>query len=79
MDNVARRSRIAERFLIDTGRRHMGIVAPASSHSVEKRSTETGRYHRGRIAPGSSHGLVETFHGALAQQRRWHNDVRNGE
>ena len=72
MDNVARRSGIAERFLIDTGCEHMGIVAPASSHRVERRSTETGRDHRGRIAPGSSHGLVETFHGALAHQRRWH-------
>ena len=72
MDDVARRSGIAERFLIETGCRHMGIVAPANSHRFERRSTETGRYHMSRIAPGSGHGLVETFHSALAQKRRWH-------
>ncbi len=72
MDDVARQSGIAERFLIETGCRHMGIVAQANSHRFERRSTETGRYHMSRIAPGSGHGLVETFHSALAQQRRWH-------
>jgi hypothetical protein len=53
MNNVARWSGIAERFLIETGCRHLGIVAPANSHRIERRSTETGRYHMSRIAPGS--------------------------
>ncbi len=55
--------------MVETGSRHMSIVAPASNRRIDRRMTETGSHRMSRIAPGSRHRLMKTFHSLLAHER----------
>ena len=66
MNYVARRGGSAVRVLIETGCRHMSIVAPANSRRIEGRTVETGCHRMSRIAPGSRHRLMKALHSLLA-------------
>jgi hypothetical protein len=74
MNHVAGGSKGAFHVLFETGSRHMSVIAPASGHRIDGRTTGSGSYHMSRIAPGSSRRLLSTLQGLLAHERmrRWH-------
>ncbi len=69
MNHVARWSRSAVHVLVETGSRHMSIVAPASDRRIDGRITEAGSHSMSRIAPGSRHRPMNTLHSLLAHER----------